>query len=341
MCTTTQKRSRSESQSPQIPVKRPRSASASGVPIRFLILSDTHGHKLPSNYPECDVVLHCGDLTEDGSPESIASALESLGNIKAELRLAIAGNHEISLDGQYFKSEGGSDKDHSRAVSLVKAEDSEAVKHGVVFLNEGTHSFTLKSGATFRVYTSPYTPQYDSSAFQYPSGEDRFNPPHFTPQWASNTSTADSLIPENIDIVMTHGPPKYLLDSTSDGRSAGCEHLRRAIARVRPRFHCFGHIHGGYGAQRIHYETELSSSSSTNHDVDGIITMTKEWVGKNQAKRKGYASLPPSAAEDFRNSKDQTLMVNAAMENSAGELENAPWIVELDFPVLEIAESGV
>lgn len=54
---------------------------------------------------------------------------------------------------------------------------------------------------------------------------DRFNPPSATPSWADNAGNSTSIIPEDVDIVMTHGPPKYISDETGDGDSAGCDHL--------------------------------------------------------------------------------------------------------------------
>jgi hypothetical protein len=125
---------------------------------------------------------------------------------------------------------------------------------------------------------------------------------------------------------MMHGLPRYILNATPDGRSAGCEHLRRAIERVKPKLHCFGYVHAGYGAQRL----EFSDKSSKKTDSDSIVPLTKEWVGKNQAKKKGYASLPPGSMEAFREGR-QTLCVNAAMEGEQGVLENAPWLVDLDL----------
>lgn len=290
--------------------------------VRFLILSDTHSAELPDKIPPCDVVLHCGDLTEDGTPESISKAITSMGSIEAELKLVIAGNHEISLDNEYFVSEGGSAEDLQKAHSIVSANPtSVATKNGVTFLEEGTYTFTLKSGASFTLYASPYTPVFGSSAFQYPSCEDRYSSASTTPSWAKNTGTERSRIPDNIDIVMTHGPAQYILDSTGDGRSAGCEHLRRAIARVQPKLFCFGHVHTGYGAQRLEFD---------ENEEDPIIPLAKEWVGKNQAKRKGHASLPPGSLEAYRKGK-QTLAVNAAMEGEEGILENVPWLVELEL----------
>ena len=118
---------------------------------------------------------------------------------------------------------------------------------------------------------------------------------------------------------MTHGPPKYILDATPDGRSAGCEHSRRAIERVKPKLHCFWHVHGGYGAQGL----EFSDKPSKKTESDSTVPLTKEWVGKNQAKKRGYASLPPGSMESYREGR-QILCVNAAMEGDQGVLENAP-----------------
>lgn len=290
-------------------------------------MSDTHGAELPSKIPTCDVLLHCGDITEDGSPESIADALEELSKVEAELKLVMPGNHEISLDKEFYLGEGGEEAATDAAKDLVSSDEtSMASKCGITFLSEGTHTFTLSSGVTFSVYASPYTPCHGDSGFQYPTNEDRYNPPGTTPSWARNTGTEISRIPDDVDIVMIHGPPKYILDSTADGQSAGCEHLRRAIERVKPRLACFGHIHGGYGAQRIRFEGKPSEGGES----DTIIPLTKEWVGKNQAKRKGFSCLPPGSMEEYRDGK-QTLCINAAMEGEDGLLENAPWVVDLDL----------
>lgn len=171
--TNTNKRSRSSS--PHHPSKRAKLPSRT-LPVKFLIFSDTHG-TVPALAP-CDVLLHCGDLTEDGSPASLRHVLRAIGKAEAELKLVIAGNHEICLDEPYYTGEGGSKKDCEEASCMIAADpDSEASRNGVVFLGEGTHTFTLESGATFRIYASPYTPRYGASAFQYDTVEDRFNPP--------------------------------------------------------------------------------------------------------------------------------------------------------------------
>jgi hypothetical protein len=62
--------------------------------------------------------------------------------------------------------------------------------------------------------------------------------------------------------------------------------------------------------------------------------------GKNQAKKKGYASLPPGSLADFR-AKQQTLCVNAAMEGEKDVLENAPLVIDLDLKVKQVEASIV
>ncbi|KAF1958808.1 hypothetical protein CC80DRAFT_468558 [Byssothecium circinans] len=319
---------RTRNPSPVSSTKRCRLENEAEAPetVKFLILSDTHDAAI--TLPPSDVLLHCGDLTEDGSPTSLKAALAHLSKAKAELKLFIAGNHEISFDKNYYLSEGGSLSTHEESLTIIS--DYEASTPGLHFLKEGTHTFTLKSGATFTIYASPYTPRYGSSAFQYPSGKDRFNYEESTPKWAKNVGTEKSRIPTTgIDIVMTHGPAQYILDKTADNRSAGCEHLSRAIARSKPLLHCFGHVHRGYGAQRIEYDDDSASGTGD----DGIKPLPQEFVGKNQARRKGFSSLSPGAKESFLGQRErrQTLMVNAAVMDSENEPGNMPWLVELDL----------
>ncbi|KAK0650821.1 Metallophosphoesterase domain-containing protein 1 [Lasiodiplodia hormozganensis] len=341
--------SRSRSESPA-PAERPAKRTAAHDinthakrPVKFLILSDTHDGEddeedtdssfHPPTVP-VDVVLHCGDLTQNGTLPSLNKAITKLASIPAQLRLMIAGNHEITLDESYYLRNGGSISTHAAVLHLV---EQTAAAQGVTYLHEGTHTFTLPNDdrggttttITFTVFASPYTPQHGESAFQYPSAHDRFNPPGSattsTPPWATNVATPRSTIPEGIDVVMTHGPPKYVLDATGDGRSAGCEHLRRAVCRARPRLHCFGHVHGGYGAQRVWFKDE-----GEDGDDDGMVSLPKEFVGRNEARRRGYAQLSPASREAMRE-HGQTLMVNAAVEGEDGRATNVPWLVELEL----------
>ena len=170
--------------------------------VRFLIISDTHEYDFtnvttPSKHgfrgdaiPIVDVVLHCGDLTENGSLESYGKVIEQLGTINAELKLVIAGNHELSLHKDHFLQHDGTTSEHDEAVKIWT--QSRTRELGIEYLEEGTHTFTLKSGATFTLYASPWTPKHGLSAFQYPSNEDRFN--LVSPPGYADVSTSNSRI---------------------------------------------------------------------------------------------------------------------------------------------------
>jgi hypothetical protein len=131
-------------------------------------------------------------------------------------------------------------------------------------------------------------------------------------------------IPDDVDIVVTHGPAKYILDDNKEGTSCGCEHLRRALCRSKPKLHCFGHVHHSYGAQRLVYPEEAAHPDAED---DGLFFYPKEFVVKNQAKKKGYASLSPGSAEAIFG--ENCLAVNAAIDFC--KEPNAPWVVELKF----------
>ena len=55
-------------------------------------------------------------------------------------------------------------------------------------------------------------------------------------------------IPADTDVLITHGPPYGILDhERGSNHLQGCPELRRAVVRVKPKLHVFGHYHAGYG----------------------------------------------------------------------------------------------
>ncbi|CZS93844.1 probable metallophosphoesterase domain-containing protein 2 [Rhynchosporium agropyri] len=288
------------------------------VPTRIMVISDTHEHSFDGNsLPDADVLIHTGDLTNFGELSSLRECVRMIGTIDAKIKLIIAGNHDISLD-KIRRVDNMTDdeysKYHEEAIEIMTG--AAAKEAGIVYLEEGTHTFTLDNGAEFQVYASPYTPGSGGWTFPYQSHEDRFNN---SEQVATNrTSIATNPIPAGVHIVMTHGPPHSILDQ-ADGRNLGCLNLLRALGRVRPLMHCFGHIHEGHGANIVTWKSDGSvknPSSATPLETEQVneFPYTNEW--------------PIKAGQ-------QTLMVNAAiMMNTAKGMKpnHKPFIVQLDLP---------
>jgi len=187
-----------------------------------------------------------------------------LSKTDAELKLVIAGNHDLDLDRTYWSKYlvlKRTMKDHEKAIEVMTG--PAARNAGVTYLEEGLHSFELSNGARFNIYASPYQPEFCDWAFPYYRDEDRFNPSSRPEKEEGGTTKniAVNPIPNfgAVDIIMTHGPPMGMLDDAR-GEYLRCEHLMRAIRRTRPLLHCFGHIYEGHGMKVVRWKMNEGTS---------------------------------------------------------------------------------
>ncbi|KAL8781754.1 MAG: hypothetical protein Q9213_005863 [Squamulea squamosa] len=306
------------------------------IKTRFCIISDTHTAKLwPSSdkshayrspLPSADVLLHAGDITMIGYVSEYKSMIDMLAQADAELKIVIAGNHDVTLDGPYYEKIGKRKFHRNFGEDLKVVRDiwtgQEAKKAGIVYLDEGVRTFKLSNGASFTIYASPYQPEFCNFAFGYRRDEDRFN------------QKAQNPVPgwPNIDIMLTHGPPAGILDETRHGDKVGCEHLLRATRRCRPRLHCFGHIHEGWGAQRTNWVKEHSEILPL--DRQQVLSDCCAYVNLSKDNKTEFTA----GSRDPLTFGEETLFVNAAIMDVDYKPVNAPWRVDLDLPVAGQAE---
>ncbi|KAL8736447.1 MAG: hypothetical protein Q9166_000239 [cf. Caloplaca sp. 2 TL-2023] len=302
------------------------SETTTTIKTRICIISDTHTAELwPSNdtkhayrdpLPKADVLLHAGDITKVGYVSEYETMFDMLFKADAELKIVIAGNHDITLDDHFYETSGKRRMHRNIGEDLKVVRDiwtgEEAKRAGIIYLEEGVRTFILSNKARFTIYTSPYQPEFCNWAFPYGRSEDRFN-----------TKQAKNPIPDwpKIDILLTHGPPVNILDETRNGDKVGCEHLMRAVHRCRPRLHCFGHIHEGWGAQRNNWIQNHSEIVS----VDGNEVINN---------RCAFVDLTKDSESPLIFG-EETLFVNASIMNVLYKPVNAPWRVDLDLPMAE------
>lgn len=165
-----------------------------------------------------------------------------------------------------------------------------------------------------QIYSSPWQPAFGTWAFNYTRSIDRFNPSTF----AENVK-ASNPVPSwpHIDLMLTHGPPFGIRDTTWEDKSVGCEHLRKAAQRCRPRLHCFGHIHESWGAERMKWSMETS---------DKIEVDRKKILESGFA----YVDLSESGKSPLKFG-EETMFINAAIMDRAYKTSNAPWVVDIDL----------
>ncbi len=317
------------------------------IKTRFYIVSDTHGIEFESKdrfSQHADVAIHCGDLTEESKLEEFQATLRLLMDIQAPLKLVIAGNHDFTLDIPTFREKVANARPpldpelvkkiygaHGEARQLFE----DARSAGITFLDEGSHQFFLENGAILTVYATPYTPSLGDWGFQYP------------PNQGHNFS-----ITKGVDLVISHGPPRGIMDYTDSKQRAGCPHLFTAIARARPRIHCFGHIHEGWGAKMITWRAQLTESPSHFTDIDNDkSTLIEKLAGFQHSRfdtleareekaekelyhrQKGYYATSHCVGDaqplEYR---VQTLFINAAIQGTEENPLQLPWLVDIDLP---------
>ena len=198
-------------------------------------ISDTHREHSFLEIPECDMVIHSGDATNPR--DSIKSLIEMrefvewFSKLDIKYKIFVAGNHDVCIE---------------RGLILPSEMDFIYLENTTIEI-EG-----------IRIFGSPYTPSFGNG-------------------WAFNKSRSslssfwNSIIPDDTDIIVTHGPPKGILDlaykDINNIENCGDKALLNRIKEINPILSLFGHIHNNgeninQGVRTIAgYDTVFSNGS--------------------------------------------------------------------------------
>ena len=176
--------------------------------MRIVCISDTHSRHADLRLPDGDLLIVAGDFTKRGTREQIESFDLWLGILPHRHRVVIAGNHDFAFE-QVAEA-------RSWITNAVYLQDEEVTVEGL------------------RIYGSPWQPRFFDWAFNLDRG------PASRAVWRK--------VPAGVDVLVTHGPPRGILDRTARGEDVGCDDLREEVLeRIRPKLHVFGHIHEAHG----------------------------------------------------------------------------------------------
>jgi Icc-related predicted phosphoesterase len=178
--------------------------------MRLVLISDTHGDHDHLSVPDGDVLIHAGDMTDNGEVSEVRDFNRWLGTLPHKHKLVIAGNHDFCLA-------DGSPSAWELLSHATYLQDQAVVIASMMF------------------YGSPWQPSYCDMAFNLSSDA------QLQEKW--------SLIPQDTDVLITHCPPHGILDVTMDDHEhIGCKMLRPLVLNwVKPRLHVFGHVHEQHG----------------------------------------------------------------------------------------------
>lgn len=190
--------------------------------MKIVCISDTHGKHKEIELPDGDLLIHAGDISGRGEIWQVESFLQWYSAQPHTHKVLIAGNHDFLAE---------------RNAVLFQ----ELVPENVIYLNDS--GIEIEG---IKIWGSPVSPWFYDWAFNRQRGEE------IKKHW--------DLIPENTDILITHGPAYGIRDLTFDGQKVGCEELNKRIFDIRPKLHLCGHIHEAYGVEEIDGITFINAS---------------------------------------------------------------------------------
>lgn len=203
------------------------------------VISDTHERHDKLKLRGGDLLIHCGDWTWTGGHTQTLAFLNWFARQKYKHKVLVAGNHDRIMDRK-----------------LTPGAPSIPMPDGVTYLeNSGTEVMGYK------IWGSPYSRKFHQWAFMHNNDDEA------AATWEQ--------MPEDISILITHGPPHGIFDKVAadlgeggtilpDGtKSVGCKLLRNMVDYIEDSallLHCFGHVHERHGVCHIDGVTYVNAS---------------------------------------------------------------------------------
>ena len=204
-------------------------------------ISDTHTYHGLLKVPEgIDMVIHSGDATNPRDPyaseQEMLNFISWFGSLPIKHKVFVAGNHDLCIER-----------------NLITKIDF--IKNGIVYLE---NDYAEVEG--IKIWGSPFTPTFGQG-------------------WAFNKKRSAlhdiwKEIPDDVDIVVVHGPPKGILDLAYHQLNCiefcGDEALRKRMYLLKPKLCLFGHIHNNEDI--INAGTMKLSNHNTIYSNGSVVT---------------------------------------------------------------------
>lgn len=224
--------------------------------FEIVAISDTHNKHKRLGIPESgDLIIHSGDCTSMGRPDEIKRFIRWYGDLDYEKIILVPGNHDFGFE---------QDIDTYRVL---------CERHNVTLL--------IDEAAEFRgvkIWGSPVQPAFCDWAF---NRESSLSSVGCRKQYSPIKDHWDK-IPEDTDILITHGPPSHILSWTMRGPDAGCPILLDRLENLNVKLHIFGHIHEARGAKAL----EIGGGKTVFVNASSLNLQYMPWGKHNYFKMK-------------------------------------------------------
>lgn len=221
--------------------------------MRIVCISDTHSlhDNMLHPIPKGDVLIHAGDISNRGGERDVTNFIHWFRDIKGfDMKIFIAGNHDFCFERVNEPHHKG---DYDWLGELMSRENF--FDSNVVYLEDNETTIeSVEFSRPIKIYGSPWQPWFYDWAFNLP-------------RLGNELQEKWNMIPEDTDILITHGPPNGYGDFVNNFRqpnvNVGCELLTNRIEGINPTLNIFGHIHEGYGMYTNGKTTFVNASICT------------------------------------------------------------------------------
>jgi len=210
--------------------------------MRITHISDTHNkhNQLNGLLPGGDLLIHSGDISSLGRETEVKRFVKWFNDINNYTnKIFIAGNHDMTFDREQLLRDKLAHFEGKTEYDTECAEGKPAWLEELLGIHLRPNVFYLENNFVIlddvKIWGSPITPSFGYGwAFNKDRGYD------INQIW--------NRIPNDTDIVITHGPIYGYCDRTNrEGLNVGCDQLYHRLNEVRPQLHFSGHIHEAYG----------------------------------------------------------------------------------------------
>ena len=161
-----------------------------GQKIRVVCISDTHDRIVP-DVPDGDLLIHAGDLTDDGTPADLQTQLDWLASLPHAHKVVVCGNHDSWFD-----------KSARVAKGMAADEAGPTFADNVYYLERSARTIDFANGRSLKVYGAPDIPKCGPESFSF--------------QYERTAHPWKNTVPNDVDILVTHPPPVRDSDPDSD-----------------------------------------------------------------------------------------------------------------------------
>lgn len=222
-------------------------------PITLVLISDTHScHGSLAPLPEGDILIHAGDITKHGTIKEVEDFVQWFSALPYMYKIFVAGNHDHSLepghlyhsafclmDARFDSRNYAVAKSAEESVRLIESIDL-LQNTGTIYLRPDRPTVTVNvRDRRLVIHGLPNTPlTLGPNAFMLERTD-------LDKLWLEAPMS---------DVLVSHVPPRGILDQSLNGRQSGCDGLKSVLERIHPPLVVCGHVHEAHGVQQLQWD---------------------------------------------------------------------------------------